>query len=87
MLLRRWGRWSKCLAVRGLTAKPVCAAQPARSVRSTALSSLLETFTDPLSWHPEPPDVHRLLESRAIRTFMFAMTRFDDARGGVREQE
>ena len=87
MLLRRWGRWSKCHAGRGLTAKSDFAAQPARSIRLTALSALLETFTDPLSRHPEPPDVHRLLESRAIRTFMFAVTHFDDARGGVREQE
>ena len=87
MLLRRWGRWSKYLAGRGLTAKTEQAAQSATSIRLTALSSLLETFTDPLSRHPEPPDVHRLLESRAIRTSTFAVTHFDDARGGVREQE
>jgi hypothetical protein len=83
MLLRRWGRWSKCLAGCELSAKPVYATQPAVSVRSAALSSLLETFTDPLSWHPEPPDVHRLLELWATRSLMFAVTNFDDARGGV----
>jgi hypothetical protein len=62
MLLRRWGRWSKRLATRGLTAQSGYAAQPACSIHLTAVSSLLETFTDPLSRHPELPDVHCLLE-------------------------
>ena len=62
MRLRRWGRRSKCLAGRALAAKTEQAAESAPSVRMTALSSLLETFTDPLSRHPEPPDVHRLFE-------------------------
>jgi hypothetical protein len=70
MLLRRGGRWPYCLARCGLTAQTDYLAQPARSVRLTALSSLLETFTDPLSRHPELPDVHRFLNLGPLRTFL-----------------
>ena len=44
-------------------------AQSACSDRVTTVSSLLETFTDPLSRHPERPDVHRHLEALAIPSF------------------
>ena len=70
MLLRRRGPWSNCLAGRGLTAQTDYVAQPARSVRLTVVSLLLETFTDPLSRHPELPDVHRFLNLGPLRTFL-----------------
>jgi hypothetical protein len=70
MLLRRRvdGRiaW---LVAGSLTAQIDYAAQPVRSVRSTLLPSLLETFTDPLSRHPELTDVHRFLNHAPPRTF------------------
>ena len=66
MPLRRWDRPVEMILRSRLPARTEQAAQPACSVRLTALSSLLETFTDPLSRHPEPPDVHRLLD-RSLR--------------------
>jgi hypothetical protein len=49
-----------------LAAQSRQAAKTARLERLVPLSSLLGTFTDSLSQHPEPPDVHRLLEALAI---------------------
>jgi hypothetical protein len=66
MLLRRGGRRSNCLRGRVLAAKPEQAAESALAIRLTAFSLLLETFTDPLSRHPEPSDVHRPFEASAI---------------------
>ena len=58
-MLRRWDRPVEMILRSRLPDESGQAVQPANSVRLTVLSSLLGTSTDPLSRHPEPPDVRR----------------------------
>ncbi len=88
MLLRRWGQRSKCLAGRSLAVKTEQAAESAPSICMIAFPSLLETFTDPLSRHPEPSDVRRLSEALGHRDRSWLRwPSSSGVRGGVREQE
>ena len=55
-MLRRWDRPVEMILRSRLPEESGQAGQPAWSVRLTVHSSLLGTFTDPLSRHPEPPE-------------------------------
>ena len=65
-MLRRWDRPVEMILRLRLPDELGQAGKPAWSVRLTILSSLLGTFTDPLSRHPEPPDVRRTAIVHAV---------------------